>query len=68
MIIYYYLIFIGSLTSWIYNVSYTLSQPFLEELLNDIFDIYEDMDPKTNILSHMIVGVALSPLELIKTR
>jgi len=58
----------GSLTSWIYNVSYTLSQPFLEELLNDIFDIYEDMDPKTNILSHMIVGVALSPLELIKTR
>jgi hypothetical protein len=58
----------GSFTSWLYNVSYTLSQPFFEELLNDIFDIYEDMDPRTNILSHMIIGVALSPLELIKTR
>jgi len=58
----------GSFTSWLYNVSSTLSQPFLEELLNDIFDIYEDIDPRTNILSHMIVGVALSPLELIKTR
>ncbi|ORX86972.1 mitochondrial carrier [Anaeromyces robustus] len=58
----------GSFTSWIYNVSSTISQPFLEELLNDIFDIYEDIDPRTNILSHMIVGVALSPLELVKTR
>jgi len=58
----------GSFTSWLYNVSYTLSQPFLEELLNDIFDIYEDMDPKTNILSHVIIGVALSPLELVRTR
>jgi Mitochondrial carrier protein len=36
--------------------------------LNDFFDVYDDVQPMTLMASNLIVGLALSPLELVRTR
>ncbi|KAJ3297192.1 hypothetical protein HDU76_006641 [Blyttiomyces sp. JEL0837] len=58
----------GHLTGFIYNASYLFMQPALEETLNDAFDVFDDINPFTNVFSHMVVGGILSPIELVKTR
>jgi len=55
------------------------AQPTLEATLNDTFDLYDDTIPlvhmdrvgpnfATMVVSHVVVGFVLSPLELIRTR
>ncbi|KAJ3299324.1 hypothetical protein HK104_009349 [Borealophlyctis nickersoniae] len=58
----------GHFTNFLFNASYTVLQPALEEAINDVFDVYEDTNPATLVLSHVVVGGLLSPLELIRTR
>ncbi|KAJ3217528.1 hypothetical protein HDU67_007779 [Dinochytrium kinnereticum] len=58
----------GHLTAFIYNGLFLYMQPALEEALNDALDVYDDSHPVTHVLSHMVVGGTLSPLELIRTR
>ncbi|KAJ3085121.1 hypothetical protein HK102_000297 [Quaeritorhiza haematococci] len=58
----------GHFTSFMYNASFSYLQPNLEEVFNDILDVYEDTHPATMILSHIVVGGLLSPLELVRTR
>ncbi|KAJ3057007.1 hypothetical protein HK097_001491 [Rhizophlyctis rosea] len=58
----------GHFTNFTFNVSYTLLQPALEEAINDVFDVFEDTNPYTAVLSHIAVGGLLSPLELVRTR
>ncbi|KAI9205678.1 mitochondrial carrier domain-containing protein [Polychytrium aggregatum] len=58
----------GSFTTFLYNASYTFLQPALEEVFNDYLDVYDDNNPATLALSHVVVGGLLSPLELIRTR
>lgn len=56
-----------------------LTQPAVESLLNDMFGLYDDTIPLmhlesvapnliTLVASHVIAGVLLSPLEIIRTR
>ncbi|KAI8881517.1 mitochondrial carrier [Backusella circina FSU 941] len=72
-------LFKGQYTNWIYEVSHLFLQPTLEGILNDMFDLYDDTIPlvhldhvgpnlATLVASHVIVGLLLSPLEIIKTR
>ncbi|KAL1920234.1 uncharacterized protein VTP21DRAFT_1380 [Calcarisporiella thermophila] len=69
----------GQFASWIYEMLYLTVQPPLESLLNNAFDLYDDNIPLANleavgpnistlVASHFVVGVLLSPLELVKTR
>lgn len=55
------------------------AQPTLEATLNDTFDLYDDTIPlvhldhvgpniATMVTSHLVVGLVLSPLELVRTR
>ncbi|KAJ3108159.1 hypothetical protein HDU97_002071 [Phlyctochytrium planicorne] len=58
----------GHFTGFVYNALSLHLQPSLEEALNDTFDVYDDSHPVTNVLSHVIIGGMLSPIELIRTR
>lgn len=57
----------------------TILRPSLESALNDLFGLYDDTIPllhldnvtpniTTLVASHLVVGVLLSPLEIIRTR
>lgn len=46
----------------------SLLQPMLEEGLNEMLDLYDDVNPTTHIGTHMLVGGLLSPLEMARTR
>ncbi|CEG84287.1 hypothetical protein RMATCC62417_18110 [Rhizopus microsporus] len=72
-------LFKGQFTNWLYEISHLFLQPTLEGTLNDMFDLYDDTVPlvhldsvgpnlATLVASNLIVGILLSPLELIKTR
>ncbi|KAH8547744.1 mitochondrial carrier domain-containing protein [Umbelopsis sp. PMI_123] len=72
-------LFKGQYTNWLYEISHLFLQPTLEGTLNDAFGLYDDTIPlvhldhagpnvATIVFSHLIVGVLLSPLELVKTR
>ncbi|KAI7868180.1 mitochondrial carrier domain-containing protein [Spinellus fusiger] len=72
-------LFKGQYTHWISEVARLFMQPSLEGSLNDMFGLYDDTIPlihldrvgpnlATLVASHLMVGVLLSPLELIKTR
>ncbi|KAJ3223620.1 hypothetical protein HK099_000912 [Clydaea vesicula] len=58
----------GHVTDSVYNIAFQGLRPVLENTLNEFLDIFDDYNPSTNIISHMIVGGLLSPLELVKTR
>ncbi|KAG9303527.1 hypothetical protein G9A89_018423 [Geosiphon pyriformis] len=69
----------GQFTNWVYEMSHLFLQPTIEGVLNDTFDLYDDTIPlvyldhvgpniATLVASHVIAGVLLSPLELVKTR
>ncbi|KAI9103012.1 mitochondrial carrier domain-containing protein [Phlyctochytrium arcticum] len=58
----------GHFTHFAFNACYTILQPALEEALNDAFDVYEETNPITAVLSHATVGTLLSPLEIAETR
>lgn len=70
---------IGQYTNWIYEMLHLFAQPTLEATLNDTFDLYDDTIPlvhldhvgpniATMVTSHLVVGLILSPLELVRTR
>ncbi|KAJ1969627.1 hypothetical protein H4R35_006088 [Dimargaris xerosporica] len=72
-------IFKGQFSGWLWEMAQLLVQPTLEGLLNDAFNLYDDTIPlvhldhylpnlSTLVTSHLITGVLLSPLELIRTR
>lgn len=65
--------------AWLYEVLWGITQPVLEGCLNDLFGLYDDTIPLmyldrvapnmiTLVVSHIVVGVLLSPLEVIRTR
>ncbi|CAG8444029.1 4850_t:CDS:2 [Rhizophagus irregularis] len=69
----------GHFASWLYDMGHLFLQPTLEGALNDAFDLYDDTIPliyldrvgpniATLVTSHLVVGVLLSPLEVIQTR
>jgi len=69
----------GQLTYWLYDMSHLFLQPTLEGVLNDTFDLYDDTIPlvhldsvgpniATLVLSHLVVGLFLNPLEIVRTR
>ncbi|KAJ1926957.1 hypothetical protein IWQ60_003357 [Tieghemiomyces parasiticus] len=69
----------GQFTGWVYEMAQLLTQPTLEGYLNEIFNLYDDTIPLvhlehiwpnlgTLVGSHVITGVLLSPLELMRTR
>ncbi|KAF9985227.1 hypothetical protein BGZ65_011396 [Modicella reniformis] len=69
----------GQYTNWIYEILHLFAQPTLEATLNDSFDLYDDTIPlvhldrvgpniATIVASHVVVGLILSPLELVRTR
>ncbi|KAK3834808.1 MAG: mitochondrial carrier domain-containing protein [Linnemannia elongata] len=66
-------------TNWVYEILHLFAQPTLEATLNDTFDLYDDTIPlvhldrfgpnmATMVTSHLVVGLILSPLELVRTR
>ncbi|KAJ3124481.1 hypothetical protein HK098_001092 [Nowakowskiella sp. JEL0407] len=61
-------LFKSHFTIFTYNALYDLTQPIIEEGLNDLFDVFEDSHPVTLALSHFLVGGVLTPLDVIKTR
>ncbi|KAF9582593.1 hypothetical protein BGW38_010999 [Lunasporangiospora selenospora] len=69
----------GQFTNWTYEMLHLFAQPTLEATLNDTFDLYDDTIPlvhldhvgpniATMVTSHLVVGLILSPLELVRTR
>ncbi|KAI8811581.1 hypothetical protein BJ742DRAFT_736522 [Cladochytrium replicatum] len=58
----------GHFTYFCQNIAFQYLQPALEEGINDILDVFEDRNPWTYILSNVVVGGFLSPLELARTR
>lgn len=69
----------GQYTNWVYEILHLFAQPTLEATLNDTFDLYDDTIPlvhldrfgpnmATMVTSHLVVGLILSPLELVRTR
>lgn len=65
--------------TWIHEMLWGFLQPGLQSMLNDLFGLYDDTIPLShldriapNILtlvaSHIVIGVLLSPLEIIRTR
>ncbi|KAK9723055.1 hypothetical protein K7432_002164 [Basidiobolus ranarum] len=69
----------GQFTNWIHDLGEVLFQPSIEAILNDSFDLYDDTIPLvhleralpnvvTMVTSHVVTGVVLSPLEVIRTR
>ncbi|CAO3598224.1 unnamed protein product [Absidia cylindrospora] len=72
-------LFKGQYTNWLYEICHLFLQPTVEGSLNDSFGLYDDTIPlvhldhvgpnlATLVTSHLLVGVLLSPLELIRTR
>ncbi|RCH78394.1 hypothetical protein CU098_002898, partial [Rhizopus stolonifer] len=72
-------LFKGQRVTWVYEMLRAVLLPALESSLNDIFGLYDDTIPllhldnvtpniATMIVSHVAVGVLLSPLEIIRTR
>lgn len=60
--------FKGHLTQFLYRSLYCATQPTLEEAMNDFFDVYEDRNGFTLVLSHVVTGTVLAPLEMARTR
>ncbi|RKP38206.1 mitochondrial carrier domain-containing protein [Dimargaris cristalligena] len=69
----------GQFTGWVWEMAQLFIQPTLEGYLNEMFNLYDDTIPlmhldhvwpnlSTLIASNVITGVALSPLELVRTR
>ncbi|KAJ3237477.1 hypothetical protein HDU81_009421 [Chytriomyces hyalinus] len=58
----------GHFTTFLLQTLSNATQPFVEESLNDAFDVFDDTHPVTNLLSHVLISTVLSPLELIRTR
>ncbi|CAG8742100.1 13506_t:CDS:2, partial [Racocetra fulgida] len=69
----------GQFTNWLYEIGHVFLQPTFEGALNDAFDLYDDTIPliyldrvgpniATLIVSHVVAGVILSPLEVVRTR
>jgi fusion and transport protein UGO1 len=65
--------------TWVYEMLRAILRPSLESALNDLFGLYDDTIPllhldnvtpniTTLVASHLVVGVLLSPLEIIRTR
>lgn len=72
-------LFKGQRVTWIHEMLWGFLQPGLQSMLNDLFGLYDDTIPLShldriapNILtlvaSHIVIGVLLSPLEIIRTR
>ncbi|KAJ1984945.1 hypothetical protein H4R33_004202 [Dimargaris cristalligena] len=72
-------LFKGQFTGWVWEMAQLFIQPTLEGYLNEMFNLYDDTIPlmhldhvwpnlSTLIASNVITGVALSPLELVRTR
>ncbi|KAI8902831.1 mitochondrial carrier domain-containing protein [Globomyces pollinis-pini] len=61
-------LFKGHLTHFCFRSLFQIIQPTIEETFNDYFDVFEDVNPWTLVLSHAITGTVLSPLELVRTR
>ncbi|KAI8061324.1 mitochondrial carrier domain-containing protein [Thamnidium elegans] len=72
-------LFKGQRVTWIYEMLRTVLRPGLESSLNDIFGLYDDTIPllhldsvtpniSTIVVSHLVIGLLLSPLEIIRTR
>lgn len=62
------ILFKGSLTNFIFKSVFTMTQPIIEEGLNEAIDLFEDSNVWTHVASVALAGVILSPLELIRTR
>ncbi|KAI8924360.1 hypothetical protein BC831DRAFT_465872 [Entophlyctis helioformis] len=58
----------GHFTESIFRGSFAIIQPGIEEFMNDMLDVFEDVNPATRIISHAVAGAVLSPLELVRTR
>ncbi|KAG0089171.1 hypothetical protein BGZ93_004382 [Podila epicladia] len=69
----------GHFANWVYEMLHLIAQPTLEATLNDTFGLHDDSIPlaqlervgpnfATMVVSHVVVGFVLSPLELIRTR
>ncbi|KAJ3028984.1 UNVERIFIED_CONTAM: hypothetical protein HDU68_000424 [Siphonaria sp. JEL0065] len=58
----------GHFTTFLHATLTRLTQPFLEEALNDAFDVFDDAHPATALVASASVAALLSPLELIRTR
>lgn len=65
--------------TWVYEMLRTVLRPALESSLNDMFGLYDDTIPllhldnvtpniSTIVVSHLVIGLLLSPLEIIRTR
>ncbi|KAJ1327191.1 hypothetical protein BSLG_010533 [Batrachochytrium salamandrivorans] len=61
-------LFKGHVTNFLFRALFTVIQPGIEEFMNDILDVFEDVNPSTNIISHAVTGAVLCPLETIRTR
>ena len=61
-------IFKGHVTQFCYRSLFKTIQPAMEEFANDWFEILEDVNPITFVLSNTITGAFLSPLDLVRTR
>lgn len=70
---------IGQRVTWVYEMLRTTLRPALENALNDMFGLYDDTIPllhldnvtpniSTIVVSHLVIGLLLSPLEIIRTR
>lgn len=68
--------FPGQRLAWIHDLLWGIMQPGLRAFLNDTFGLYDDSvavdkiwpNVITSVVSHIVVGVLLSPLEIIRTR
>ncbi|KAI8328720.1 mitochondrial carrier domain-containing protein [Chlamydoabsidia padenii] len=69
----------GQRVGWVYDLLRTSFQSTLEHHLNDLFGLYDDTIPlmhldsvtgnlSTMLASHIVVGLLLSPLEIMRTR
>ncbi|CAO3681433.1 unnamed protein product [Rhizopus stolonifer] len=72
-------LFKGQRVTWVYEMLRTILRPALESSLNDVFGLYDDTIPlmhldnvtpniTTLVASHLVVGILLSPLEIVRTR
>ncbi|EGF79516.1 hypothetical protein BATDEDRAFT_35418 [Batrachochytrium dendrobatidis JAM81] len=61
-------LFKGHVTDFVFRASFSIIQPGIEEFMNDMLDVFEDVNPTTSILSHAITGALLSPIETARTR
>jgi hypothetical protein len=61
-------LFRGHFTQFIFQSTYNSIQPIVEEQLNEYFNILDDINPYTMILSHTLTASFTQPLEMAKTR